>query len=54
MKFGIYSVFDATLESLAQFFRNYAETPQPNGTFCSAQSIAKCADALNYMDEKVV
>lgn len=44
--FGINSVFAVTAQALAHFFRDYAETPKPNGKFRSAQSIGKCAVAL--------
>jgi integrase len=45
-KFGMDSVFGITPEALAHFFRDYAESPMPNGKFRSAQSIGKCASAL--------
>ena len=44
--FGISSVFDITVEALAQFFRCYAEAHMPNGKFRSAQSIGKCVSAI--------
>ena len=44
--FGIESVFGVTAEALAQFFRDYAETPMPNGKYRSAQSVGKCVSAL--------
>ena len=45
-KFGIDSIFGVTAEALTYFFRDYAESPMPNGKFRSAQSIGKCASAL--------
>ena len=44
--FGICSVFEVTAKALSQFFRDYAESPMPNGKFRRAQSVGKCVSAL--------
>ena len=44
--FGIESVFGVTVEALARFFRDYAETPMANGKFRSPQSVGKCVSTI--------